>query len=276
VVRRFTQIAHEHGLKVVLDVVVNHTAPDHPWLKERPDWYNVDRPTAEEWWLWGLPDLDHDNINVNAYFIQNVLDWITWTEADGVRIDATRHVESEFWHLLKLFVQGLRPDCTLIGEVWDADVRNVAVYQAYFGFDSMFDFPLHWAALDVFGRDHHFGRLARPELSDQEPPGVLNLDSSYRNAYRLITFLGNHDTPRFFHQAGGSTDPEGALVRTKLALTFLFTTRGIPQLYCGDELAMDGGDDPDNRRDMPWNWWSSPSIRRRAAGRGRCTPSPGD
>src|SRR5207245_8121016 len=77
VLRRFVEIAHEHGLKVVFDAVVCHTAPNHPWLKERPDWFTA--PTAGLGWLWGLPGLNHDNVDVNDYFTRNVLDWITST-----------------------------------------------------------------------------------------------------------------------------------------------------------------------------------------------------
>jgi len=259
VVRRFVEIAREHGLKVVLDVIVNHTAPEHPWLSQRPSWFNPNLPTAEKCWLWGLPDLDHDNVNVSTYFTQNVLEWISYTGVAGIRIDAARHVEAAFWDVFKLFAHGLYPDCTLIGEVWDEDVSCVAPFQLRQGFDSMFDFPLHGAMVDVFARDQPFSRIARPELSDNEAPGVLNQDSAYRNAYQLITFLDNHDTPRFIHAAGGPEQPEEALLRSKLAFTFLLTTRGIPQLYYGAELGMPGGPHPDNRRDMPWELVDGPN-----------------
>lgn len=253
VLRRFVEIAHEHGLKVILDVIVCHTAPGHPWLRERPEWFNPDSETIEKCWLWGLPDLNHDNLDVNEYMARNVLEWMD-CGVDGVRIDAARHIEKQFWEVFKLFAHGLRPDVTLIGEVWDGDPARVAPYQALHGFESMFDFPLYHAVVDVFAHDQHFGRIARPRLSPDEPYGVLDQGGLYRNAHRLVTFLGNHDTPRFFHQACGSENPVGALARMKLALTFLLTTRGIPQLYYGDELAMPGGPHPDNRRDMPWGW----------------------
>jgi alpha-amylase len=261
VLRRFVEIAHENGLKVVFDAIVCHTAPNHPWLKERPDWFNENACTPEKWWIWGLPDLNHDKIDVNLYFAQNVLGWMDATGVDGVRIDAARHVEKQFWRVFKLFAKGLRPEVTLIGEVWDGSVAPVAPYQAYHGFDSMFDYPLYHAVVDVFARDQSFGRIARPELSHDEPPGILNQDEAYGNAYHLVTFLDNQDTPRFFHLAGGEERRDEALIRTKLALTFLFTTRGIPQLYYGDELGLDGGPDPDNRRDMPWELVDGPGPK---------------
>jgi alpha-amylase len=268
VLRRFVEIAHGHGLKVVLDVIVCHTAHGHRWLQERPYWFNQNTPAPEKWWIWGLPDLNHDLLDVNEYFSRNVLEWMA-TGVDGIRIDAARHIEAHFWDVFKLFARGLRPDVSLIGEVWDTDVARVAPYQAQHGFDSMFDYPLYHALTDVFAGDQAFGRIARPELSDDEPQGILNQDRAYRNAYQLVTFLGNHDTARFLHLAGGSEQPGTALRRMKLALTFLFTTRGIPQLYYGDELAMDGGPHPDNRRGMPWDLVDLPAASSAEAERAR-------
>lgn len=251
-VRRFVEIAHEHGLKVMLDLVVNHTAPEHPWLNDRPGWYNPDQPTPEKWWVWGLPDLNHDHVDVRDYFIRNVLRWITETGVDAIRLDAARHVESEFWHLFKLYVKGLAPDCTVVGEVWDGDPHVVAPYQTTFGFDSMFDFPLQGVVSEIFGDGGSLTRIAGPELYPGEPPGVLNQDWCYRNAMQLITFLDNHDLPRFLQVAGALTDLPGAVRRLKLALAFLFTARGIPQLYYGTELALGDGGQTDNRTDMQW------------------------
>lgn len=250
--RHFVDGCHQRGLKILFDAIVCHTAPNHAWLTTHPEWFNVNRPRPDKWWIWGLPDLNHDLIDLNFYFAENLLRWIEEADVDAVRIDATRHVETHFWQILKLFTKGLRPNVTMVGEVWDQDVAEVAPYQTRHGFDSMLDYPLYHAMVDVFVHEQPFARLARPKLSDDEVPGVLDQDGAYRNPYHLVTFLDNHDTPRFFHLAGGRAQPEVAMVRVQLALAFLFTTRGIPQLYYGSELALDGGPDPDNRRDMPW------------------------
>lgn len=251
-IRRFVEIAHANGLKVMLDMIVTHTGEAHPWREHRRDWINWDRRGVEKEWFKGLPNLDHDNLDVNVYFVLNVLRWIAETDIDAVRIDAARHIESRFWRYFKLYAIGEFPGVTVVGEFWDGNPEAVAVYQNRHGFDAMFDFPLYHAIRDVFIRDVPFGRLLRPQLHDREPRGILDLDEYYRNAMRLITFVGNHDTPRFFTEAGGETDPDRALRRLMLAQAFLFCTRGIPQIYYGDELALPGGDDPDNRRDMPW------------------------
>lgn len=268
VIRRFVDLAHDQGLKVVFDAVVCHTAPGHRWVEERPGWFNPNSSAPEKWWIWGLPDLNHDLIEVNVYFAHNLVEWMTATGVDGMRLDAARHVEKAFWRVFKTFAKGVCPDVTLLGEVWDADVNQVAPYQTHHGFDSMFDYPLYEAMVDVFAKDQSFCRIARPEIASDEARGVLNLDDAYRNPGQLVTFVDNHDTPRFFHLAGGPAKSEEAMLRTKLALTLVFTTRGIPQLYYGSELALDGGPDPDNRRDMPWEL-TEVSSRSPAAQRAR-------
>jgi alpha-amylase len=99
--------------------------------------------------------------------------------------------------------------------------------------------------------------LARPRLHDLEPKGILDRDSAYTNANRLVTLLDNHDldrriTTEILDQVG-HWDRDLARKILKLGLTFLFTTRGIPQVYYGTEIGLEGRSDPDNRRDMPWD-----------------------
>lgn len=253
-IRRFVEIAHEEGFKVMLDVIVSHTGETHPWRRQRPDWIDWNGCGVEKEWFKGLPNLNHDNINVNVYFVRSVLWWIAETDVDAVRIDAARHVESRFWRLFKLYAMGEFPGITVVGEFWDGDPGAVAVFQNVHGFDGMFDFPLYHALRDVFINDQPFDRLARPRLNEGERRGVLDFDEVYRNAMRLVTFIGNHDSSRFFTEAGGASNPDLAVQRMKLAQTFVSCTRGIPQIYYGDELALAGGWDPDNRRDMPWDW----------------------
>jgi alpha-amylase len=125
-IRRFVEIAHENGFKVMLDMIVSHISEAHPWREQKPDWINLGGTGADKEWFKGLPSLDHDNINVNIYFIRNVLQWISETHADAVRIDAARHVESHFWRYFKLYALGEFSDITVVGEFWDG-VDQVAV-----------------------------------------------------------------------------------------------------------------------------------------------------
>jgi glycosidase len=103
------------------------------------------------------------------------------------------------------------------------------------GLDTPFDFPVYFAARNVLTHD-------KP-MTDLE--SVLRQDSLYPHPERLVHFFGNHDTTRFL------TEAHGSLPRLKEAIGLLATLRGTPELYSGDEIAMPGAEDPDNRHDFP-------------------------
>jgi glycosidase len=90
---------------------------------------------------------------------------------------------------------------------------------------------------------------------------VLAHDHLYPDASKLTTFLGNHDMARFMNEPGATA------AGLELAQTFLLTTRGVPQLYYGDEIGLPGGSDPDNRRDMPGGFPGDPRDAFTPAGR---------
>jgi glycosidase len=99
----------------------------------------------------------------------------------------------------------------------------------------VFDFPLFFTMRDVLLKDK------QPDQLEQ----ILREDWLYLHPERLVTFLGNHDTVRFMGEPGATR------AKLKAAFALLLTMRGIPQIYYGDEIAMPGGGDPDNRRDFP-------------------------
>jgi glycosidase len=138
------------------------------------------------------------------------------------------------------------PRLTILGEMWDGNPRLVAFFQggrrAFDGVDSgidtLFDFPMHYALRDVFAKGQPMTRLAE----------TLAADTNYVDPRVLVTFLGLHDTSRFLNEEGATV--EGL----QLAFTCLLTLRGTPLIYYGDEIALRGGGDPDNRRDFPGGW----------------------
>ena len=140
-------------------------------------------------------------------------------------------------------------------------------YQNYHDFDSIFDFPLCTALRSTLIYDESLRYwLARPRLNEDEPPGVLDDDNplkgGYRNANSLVTLLDNHDLERRImshartKHTGEGAGLDWAIRVTKLCLGALFTMRGIPQIYYGTEVGLEGwkaGDDRDLRRDFPWD-----------------------
>lgn len=267
--RELVDRAHSLGIKVIQDQVANHTGPDHPWAAEPPTstWLNgtpashldnvfdiksitEENPNRERvettirgWFADTLPDINQDDRESAQYVIQNALWWAGQTGIDGIRQDTFPYVHRRFWRDWNQALQRQHPNLSVVGEVFDPRPEVVAFFQGgrvrYDGIDSrlhtLFDFPTYFAIRDVFIKREPISKLA----------DVLSNDHHYTNAGALVTFLGNHDVRRFMSEKGATI--EGL----KLAFTYLLTMRGTPHIYYGDEIAMRGEEDPNNRRDFP-------------------------
>ena len=274
---------HARGMKLVLDTVPNHVGPGNPWVKDEPapDWFhgtaahhleaetdfqaliNPHAPerdkvaTLDGWFANTLPDMNTESPAVAQYLRQNAVWWIEETGADGLRIDTFPYVNREFWHTFNGELKELFPRLTEVGEVFNGDpvitssfADGVTRAGVDTGLYTPFDFPTYFALRDVFVKGAPMSELAK----------VLGEDALYPHPERLVPFLGNHDTERFVTAAGS----EGAL---KLALAYVLTTRGMAQIYSGDEIAMPGGGDPENRHDFPGGFPGSAENAFLASGR---------
>jgi glycosidase len=202
--------------------------------------------TLDGWFADALPDMNTESPAVAKYLRQNAEWWIEETGADALRIDTFPYVNREFWHDFNGELKQLYPRLTEVGEVFNPDPVIVSAFAGGVtragvdtGLTTPFDFPTYFALRDVLAKGAPMSRLA----------GTLAEDSLYPHPERLPIFFGNHDTTRWMDAVGG-TDTQREL-SLRLAFTYIMTTRGMPQIYSGDELAMHGGDDPDNRRDFP-------------------------
>lgn len=244
--RKLVKTAHAKGIKVLLDMVVNHTGLQHPWVTDEAykDWFhdtgtirNFNDPNElENGRLAGLPDLAQENPEVRKYFIENCKWWIEQTGVDGFRFDTVRHVPKDFWKELIQAIKKEYPDFYIIGEVFDGNLQNVASYQST-GMDGMLDFPMYFAIHDVFARSSAMQRLV----------GAINAGKNLPNRHLWGTFVDNHDVQRFINVAGRNREK-----KLQQAITFMMTYTGIPVIYYGTEIGLNGGADPDNRRDMEW------------------------
>ena len=243
--KRLSDAAERRGMRLVLDVVYNHTSFDATALTEHPNWYNP-ALTIEDWndpeqlvnrQVHGLPDLNQQNPEVYAYLRDATLQWALGFGVDGLRIDAVRHMPTDFFARLHEDLRGAAPGLWTLGEDFQGDPRLLAATFAGGGFDAMFDFPLRYALIDSLCRDTHLGRLG----------SVLSSDRLYQHPEDLVTFLDNHDMPRVLTECGGDRDAVRRAWVTQMAL------RGVPALTWGAELHLEGGEEPDNRRDMPWD-----------------------
>lgn len=267
--RELIEKAHALGLKVIQDQVANHVGLRHPWVDDPPleDWFHgtprnheLDkfqssvllsphgnpvevRNTLDGWFSEDLPDMNQEEPEVERYEIQNALWWIGATGIDGIRQDTIQYMPRGFIRRLSNALHRQYPKMWMVGEVMVRDAAHTAFFiGGHMGWDGIdtdldsdFDFSVWQASLDVFTN-------LQPvhTLRDQ-----LRYDALYPDPSKVTTFVNNHDTPRFMSLKGATL--EGAMLHT----AFTLTVRGIPELYYGEELAMTGKEDPDNRRDFP-------------------------
>ncbi len=267
--RELVEKAHSLGLKVIQDQVANHTGPFHVWANDPPTttWWNgtADKHLSNNWQKWTtmnpratyqtqrrnlegwfvdiLPDFNQDDPEVEKYLIQNSIWWIERVGYDAIRMDTLPHVPRTFWAKWGAAIKREYPKLNILGELFDGDPSLVSYFQTGqrgldnvdTKIDSLFDFPLYFAIRDAFAAGKPLRGVSQ----------VLAHDRLYPNPNVLGTFLGNHDVSRFMGEKDATLDG------LKLAETLIMTTRGTPILYYGDEIAMQGGTDPDNRRDFP-------------------------
>jgi 4-alpha-glucanotransferase len=252
--------AHRAGIKIIQDEVVNHTGPYHPWVDDppTPTWFNgtkakhlknvfqtwvlhdprpveqLKRETMEGWFLDFLPDLNQHDPEVSRYLIQNTLWWIGVTGLDGIRMDTWQYVPNEFWRDWNAALKREFPKFTVVGEVKDGDAVHTSYFQKT-GAESLLDFPLFYSIRHAFAEGGPIDEI----------PKTLARDYLYSNPNILVTLLGGHDDGRFMSERNAT------IAGLKLANLFVLTTRGVPQLYYGDEIAMTGPDEPTTRGDFP-------------------------
>jgi glycosidase len=270
--RRLADDAHGRGIKLIVDMVANHTSPYHPWVANSPTrtWFNgteqehvantwqvwsladpyatpaIREPVLDGWFIDLLPDLNQDDPEVARYLIQNTLWWLGMSGVDGIRQDTWPYVPRTFWRDWMAAIKREYPTVRVVGEVFDGDPSVVSFFEG--GdvehdsiddrVDALFDFPLFYPIRRGFAQGGSLRELAQ----------MLGRDHVYNDPQSLVTFIGLHDVARFMGEQGAT------LEGLQQAFTFLLTARGTPLIYYGDEIGLPGGNDPDNRRDFPGGW----------------------
>lgn len=244
---------HNNGMKYMMDMVANHAGYGASVTKTNPAWFHGDCTGDDiNCPLAGLPDFKQEDATVANYLTTLSKNWTAAYAIDAIRMDTVKHVPMSYWQNNWIpGVLGTRPNTFLLAEAFLTG--GASQLKPYYdaGFDSAFNFPLRSALVSTFAKGGSADALAG---SVQDYMSTLGLN----RALLTVNLLDNHDVPRFINEPGFGVSEDEIRRRFHLGLAAIFTLPGIPQVYYGNEIGMYGGNDPDNRRDMPsWAWTST-------------------
>lgn len=263
--------AHARGIKILLDLVVNHTGSEHPWFKAScgndktyKDYYVwSDTATTHGWYsnpknpqrkyyafFWErMPDLNFDHPQVRKDIIDAGQFWVREMGIDGFRLDAAQHVyepddvvkNNVWWSEFRSAMRSVNPNVFLVGEVWNKD-SIVATYLKS-SLDASFNFDLSGAITRAIKDTNATGFI-------DKLLAIHTLYRSYNPDFVDAIFVSNHDQDRYCSTFDGNEQ------KTKQAFMILMTLPGIPFIYYGEELGM-LGKWPDEYRREPFLWGAS-------------------
>lgn len=288
--KNMVEASHKKGLKVIQDAVYNHVGIDHWFIRDMPmkDWVNQwpqytntsyrDNPLVDPhaskydkeisvngWFTPFMPDLNQRNPYVSNFLIQYAI-WATEEFGiDGWRVDTYFYSDSLFLNRINDALIKEFPKLTVFGEVWVHSVLNSA-YFCQNNLDVSFkhnlqgvtDFPMLFAMLD--GLNQPFGWTE----GVNKVYTTLAQDIAYKDPNRNCIFFDNHDLDRFYSVIGEDFD------KYKMGINWLFTLRGIPEIYYGTEILMKNFKSPTDaavREDFPGGWPGDPVNKFIASGR---------
>ena len=283
--RALVDAAHARGIRVLVDLVANHIHEQNPLFEshQKDGWFhasnscepNWDKP-IECWFMPYLPDLDYTNDEVVDLTIELALFWILESGIDGFRVDAVKHMVHNFVRSLRYHIEqrivGDSLPFYMVGETfmgeWGGGTgmaeKVIKEYVNDWELDGQFDFPFYWKLVKAVARDEgdfvEFADFLEAALPFWGEDAIM------------VSFLGNHDVPRFLSHAAGQIgdlwgngsklqglndppplpDSNTPFARLRLAQGLLFTLPEVPLIYYGDEVGLPGAGDPDNRRMMPF------------------------
>lgn len=284
--RELTKEASKKGIGIIIDGVYNHTGADSVYFdmygkyntlgayesKDSPyyDWYNFTKyPTEYDCW-WGvkiLPSIKKDSKSFQDFICYKVLPYYFNMGISGIRFDVVDELSNEFLEKIATTTRIIKKDAVLIGEVWE-DASNKLAYgvkKNYFEhnlLNSVMNYPIKDAIIEyaLTGNEDSFVYNIRL-IKDHYPKEVQDA---------LMNILGTHDTKRILSVLGTGrnerdasyrktcyklTRDERTLAKNRLKIASLlqFTIMGVPCIYYGDEVGLEGDNDPYNRRCFPWD-----------------------
>jgi glycosidase len=247
--QKLVQEAHNRELKVIIDFVSNNVSAEHPWLKDttKQNWFHEKQDSndgnnqqeIENGWVNGLPDLDQGNPEVTKYLIDAAIWWINKTDIDGYSLPEVNHVPVSFWGDFSKEVKKEKENFLLMGVMSNNQPNDLAKYENA-GIDSFFDYPHSENLRNVFEKTNQSFTTLYSD-TERDKTGISSSDL-------MVNFFDNENTTRFTSDIVENKHFPGS--RWKTALTYLYSTPGIPVVFYGSEIALNGGEIPDNHRQM--------------------------
>ena len=268
--------AKKKGIGIIMDLILNHIGSGHWWMNDLPskDWINFEGKFIQTnhiheavhdphltqsqkdlftdgWFVETMPDLNQDNEFLSTYLIQASIWWIEFADLSGYRIDTYPYVDKNFLSQWSKRISEEYPNFNYVGEEWTSNVAMVSYWQkgskTYDDYESfipsMMDFPLQSALNKAIQSEERWDSGIRNIYR------VLSNDFQYGDPYNLVVFAGNHDMIRIYSELNENMN------LYKMAMTFISTVRGIPQIYYGTEIAMTSTEDHGQlRKDFPGGW----------------------
>ena len=268
---------HSEGMKLIMDQILNHCGSEHPWVENPPfkNWFNyqgnfqatnhvhansadphssnIDRRLYRDgWFVKTMPDLNQRNSHLSKYLIQNSLWWVSQLGLDGIRMDTYPYSDETFLKEWSCTLKNFFPDLYIVGEEWSLNPVSVSYWQAGSPIaseigsclPSVMDFPLQNALSNAL--NDSIAQDGAYKLYE-----LLATDRVYANPDMLLIFGDNHDMDRLYTQVKRDYQ------KFELAISFIYTMRGIPQVYYGTEVLLHNdipGDHGTIREEMPGGW----------------------
>ena len=256
--KRFVDLAHEKGIRIMLDLVVNHCGYTFaPWqdvleygdASKYKDWFHIHGfPVArleEEGWpnydafafVKSMPKMKTENPEVRDYYINVARYWTSEFNIDGWRLDVANEVDHVFWREFRKAMRLIRDDIYILGEVW----HDANPWLKGDQFDAVMNYPLTSAINDFIAKND--------STASEFKEAISRIQTMYsQNATEVnLNLLDSHDTARLLTTCGDDKR------KVLLAYSFLMTLAGTPSIYYGDEIGMDGENDPLCRKCMVWD-----------------------
>lgn len=271
--KEFIAAAHERGIKVIIDYVMNHSSSEHQWFRdsktpsdEKRGWYvwedtnpGGSGPWGQNVWhqdngdyyygiFWGgMPDLNYETTAVKEEMFDISTFWLEEMNVDGFRLDAVKYIyETEegledveetfqFWKDFRTHYKSINPNSFSVGEAWTS-TNKAREYVGNDGLDYVFEFDL---ANSIIGA-----------VNNGNSDGLVTKSQEVMGSYPYLqfgTFLTNHDMDRVMNVLNSDK------AKAKQAAELLLTLPGIPYLYYGEEIGM-LGQKPDEDIRLPMQW----------------------